>query len=315
MQTFIAPTHAPTARRSVMSHGTATKTFEEAVAAINYGVSKETVYDADGKALPREYRGMFNTKTREAIGVVGHGFTFYQPSESLEIMQAAVSTVSGAKWRSVISTHGGAHLCAFAELPEQMKAPNRGDLIGMNFFMRDWFNGTGRNVWGINAIVRTCTNGAIGTRCLFSIGGKHTPNLKSKVEAVRLELAMKIQDEVEKFRGFVYKLDNASMDRAEMNDFSLRLFGVDSEEALNDDDITSTQLRNKVETVRVLFDRGTGNIGKSRWDAYNAVTEFTDWHSTFRSTQSANAEENRFLSLLGGNVASLKDRAADLLVQ
>ena len=300
-----------TARRSVGAFGKAALSFNQAVASLDYSISKEPIYDADHKELAPEFRGMFNSKTRKAIGVVGSGFTYYQPAESLEIMRAAVDTVSGAKWKSVVVTHGGAHISAFAQIKAEIKAPQRGDRVGLSFFMRDSFNGTGRNVWGVSGETLACTNGMVTTDCIFAIGGKHTPSLKDRIEAVRFEIGMRIQDEVEKLRGFVYRLDSTPMSKDEMDTFTLRLFDVKDEAALAD---TSAQLRSKVDSVRTLFARGTGNVGQTRWDAFNAVTEFADWQTSFRTTENTSAEENRFLSILGGPVMKLKDRARELLL-
>lgn len=303
--------NAPSARRSLGLYGKAALSFDEAVKAVDYRVTKEPLFDADGKELPSEFRGIFNANTRRPLGVAGDGYTFYQPAESLEIMRAAVETINGAKWRSVVVTHGGAHIAAFAQLRTEIKAPKRGDRVGLSFFMRDYFNQKGVHSFGLNAETLACTNGAITSESIFSMSGKHTGSLKDRIEGARLTLAMKVQDEVERLRGFVHRLDSVAMSRNEMDGFSLQLFGLKDESALSE---ASPQLRSKVETVRELFIRGTGNVGKSRWDAFNAVTEFTDWHGSFRTTDNASADENRFLSILGGPVMKLKDRAAELLL-
>lgn len=303
--------NAPSARRSLSRYGNAALSFDEAVKSLDYGISKESIYDADGTELPGEFRGIFNTKTRKPLGIAGDGYTFYQPSESLEIMRAAVETIDGAKWRSVVVTHGGAHISAFAQLKSEIKAPKRGDKVGLSFFMRDWFNQKGLHSFGVNAETLACTNGAITSESLFSMSGKHTSSLKDKIEGARVGLAVRIQDEVERLRGFVFKLDSTPMSRTEMDSFSLKLFDLRDEKDLAE---ASPQLRGKIESVRTLFVRGTGNVGKSRWDAFNAVTEMTDWQTSFRNTDNATADENRFLSLLGGPVLRLKDKAKELLL-
>jgi hypothetical protein len=305
-------TTTATTRRGLAKFGKATLSFEQATEAAAYTVSKEEIFDADGAALPREFRGMFHSETRKTLGVVGDGFTFYQPSESLEIMRAAVETVSGARWQSVAVGGGGATLYAFAALKTEIVAPKRGDKVGLSLFMRDGFDGTTRQSWGVAAETLACTNGALRSENLFAFSGKHTRTLRDRIEAVRLEMGMRIQDEVEKLRGFVHRLDSQEMSRAEVDAFSLALFGVANERALVDE--ATSQVRTKVDAVRTLFVRGTGNVGKTRWDAWNAVTEFADWQSSFRSTSAASAEENRFESMIGGTVLRLKDRAAELLL-
>lgn len=297
-------------RYSVSALGRPAQSFADATRAVDYTVSKEKVYDRDGKALDG-MRGIFNAKTRQPFAVMGEGYTFYQPSESLEIMRAAVETVPGATWRSVFVAQGGAQICAFADLPGTIVAPKRGDRVALSLSFRDYFNGKGITSFSLDGLVLACTNGMTTAESIFAIGGKHTLNLKDKVERARLTLAMRIQDETEALRGFVHRLDSTPMTRGEMEAFSLRLFNVESERALDE---APAQTRAKVETVRELFVRGAGNVGQTRWDAYNAVTESTDWFGNFRASEAASATENRALSLMGGTVAKVKQRAAELLL-
>jgi hypothetical protein len=61
-----------------------------------------------------------------------------------------------------------------------------------------------------------------------------------------------------------------------------------------------------------LFNDGAGNTGSSRWDAYNAVTEYVTHQATYRKTESTSAETNRFLGVLENNL--LSQRALSLLL-
>ena len=55
---------------------------------------------------------------------------------------------------------------------------------------------------------------------------------------------------------------------------------------------------NRRETILNLFSTGEGNTGSTRWDAYNAVTEFVTHHRRYRSTDSSSVQANRFLGVL-----------------
>jgi fido (protein-threonine AMPylation protein) len=54
-------------------------------------------------------------------------------------------------------------------------------------------------------------------------------------------------------------------------------------------------------------------VGRTRWDAFNAVTEHLDWAGTFRETEFSR-EENRFESLVTGSAARVRERAMELLL-
>lgn len=47
-----------------------------------------------------------------------------------------------------------------------------------------------------------------------------------------------------------------------------------------------------------LFKTGEGNEGKTRWDAYNAVTEYVTHYRTYRETEATSVEVNRFVGVL-----------------
>lgn len=259
-------------------------------------------------------KGIFNATTGKHLGTFTDGFTFHQPEETLELVRAAVDTV-GAQWSSVAAIRGGAQLHAFATIDAEIKAPKRGDTVALAIGANDFFDGKGVFSLGLYGVVLTCTNGARRNEVKFSMRSKHCSRLADRVNAVRFEIGMKVQDAVEEMRGFVHRLDSQDMTRAEMDTFSLKLFGLDSEAQLREgDQQAAKQTREKVEAVRYLFRNGTGNVGQTRWDAYNAVTEFADWFGAFRNSANASVEENRFASMVNGGVAKLKARAEELLL-
>lgn len=297
-------------RTAIFNYGKRVCSLEQARAALNYSVSKEEIFDADGQPLG-DFRGMFNSNTRRILGVVKRNFTFIQPSQSLEIMEAAVNA-TGARWTSVAALHGGASLIAFAELADaKIVAPKRGDTVAIGFGVSDSFDGSARLSGSVFASVLACTNGMKSSKGLFGFSKKHTPSLTEVVAGIRHTFADKVNDAVAEMRGLVTQLDNTPMSQAEHDTFTLRLFGVPSETALRDGS-TPSRTENRVDEVRSLFTRGAGNVGRTRWDSLNAVTEYLDWYSSFRET-GVDREENRFLSITSGNAARVREDAIALL--
>jgi phage/plasmid-like protein (TIGR03299 family) len=75
-----------------------------------------------------------------------------------------------------------------------------------------------------------------------------------------------------------------------------------------DDDKASTRTKNIRSEIAGLFERGAGNLGKSRWDAFQAVSDYADHNMTIRGENSTRLE-----SSLQGAAATMKQNAYDIL--
>lgn len=75
------------------------------------------------------------------------------------------------------------------------------------------------------------------------------------------------------------------------------------------DELISSSLSDRRDTLINLYDSAIGveNYKDTRWAAFNAVTEFADHHSNFRT------DSSRMESVLWGNAASMKNKAFSLL--
>lgn len=85
----------------------------------------------------------------------------------------------------------------------------------------------------------------------------------------------------------------------------------------------STRTENRRSQITDLFSTGKGNNGETKWDLFNAVTEYVDHHSVGRLTNSrmersealADIEqEARFERSILGSGATLKQKALNLLL-
>lgn len=90
-----------------------------------------------------------------------------------------------------------------------------------------------------------------------------------------------------------------------------------------EEDEVSTRTENRRNEIVNLFSNGRGNLGRSKWDLYNAVTEFVDHKSSgritgtrlYQSEAGADIErEQRFQRAILGSGATLKQKAMDLLL-
>lgn len=131
---------------------------------------------------------------------------------------------------------------------------------------------------------------------------RHTANYENKVGEAQKVLQL-IHGYYDDLNAIINSLAETSMNQKEMENFVGVL--IPSEEE-------TTRATNIRGTMVDLFRNGTGNNGKTRYDALNAVTEYVDSHRATRSSND-NEGENRFKSALMGSGNALKNKALQLL--
>jgi len=151
----------------------------------------------------------------------------------------------------------------------------------------------------------------------------HFRNWRDQLDQAQLgfECALALHKE---FEYTANQLDDMSMTESEMRGFTRELIPdavYDYQLKIVDKDKRMKQLNRvnvKREEVVRLFHSGLGNLGKSRWDALNAVTEFQDHHyQSNRLNHLKNGKvntEKRFMSnVISGAGVNLKIKAMRLL--
>ena len=299
-------------RRPLSAIGSKVNSLEMAVKAIGFRVISEParcsprIAALSGSEEIANTKNLYRSDNGFCLGQHTPQFSFFQPEESMEILESARQLING-QWLSAHAYKGGKALSGFIGIDADIVAPSRGDRIGLSVGGFDRLDGNGLYRFQLFANVLACNNGMTGRESLWSFTKKHTGNIAEVVEAMRFNLGVKIQEEVEAMRGTVNQLDLTPMTRDEVVTFATRLFPA------KDENDVSTKTENMRESIVTGFSRGTGNVGRTRWDAFNAVTEYLDWNSTNRETDFSR-EENRFESLTSGNGAKTRTRALELLL-
>ena len=285
---------------------TPVETYEQACNAIPFHIVTEPAARlSTGLAIPGT-QNLYRSDNGFCLGQHTPQYSFTQPCESLEILEKA-RDLMGGKWQGVSVFKGGRKIMASVTLDTQIKAPNRGDTVAFGLFHTDIFDGTGFETLSLGSVNLTCTNGNTSLKSICSFSGKHNQTLAEKIKQMSKSIMANIALEIGRTREIVFTLDMKEMSNQEMTEFAERLFPSPEGETV------STRTENIRQAIVTGFSRGTGNHGETRWDAFNAVTEYLDWQSTFRETEFSR-EENRLDSLLNGNGAKIRNRAMELLL-
>lgn len=292
-------------RKPLAMFGKAVKSWAEACASIGFTIISEPAARlSTGKAIPGT-QNLYRSDTGFCLGQHTPAFAYLQPCDSLKTLEHARELVGG-EWLSASTPKNGKQLSAFIGLEAKITAPSRGDTVGLSVGFFDFFGGQGRCRLGLFANVLACNNGMTASKSLLEFSEKHTGDLKSRFASMEFNLHIRLQDQVEEMQATVNKLDLAPMTGNEVERFAALLFPA------TDESDVSARVQNTREAITEGFVRGTGNVGRTRWDAFNAVTEHLDWASSFRETEFSR-EDNRFESLTVGSAAKIRTRALELL--
>jgi hypothetical protein len=292
-------------RKPLAAFGHAVKSVAEAVKAIGFSIISEPAARlSTGKEIPNT-QNLYRSYDGYCLGQHTPQFTFIQPEEFMHTLEKARQLVGG-EWRSAGSFKSGKSISGFFDIEAKITAPSRGDRVGLAVGGFDRFDGNGLNRLQLFANTLACENGMVSPRSLFAFSEKHNGSLAERFAAMEFNLAIRLQMEIEQMDALVSHLDSTPMTRTEAVNFAAQLYPA------TDENEVSPRIANTREAVVVGFSRGLGNVGRTRWDAFNAVTENLDWNSSFRETEYSR-EENRFESLTSGNGAKIRARALELL--
>lgn len=294
-------------RFPLASYGVKVNSYAAAVSAVGFNLIREPIARASsGKIIPGEL-GLFRSDNGGCVGIHSPNFSFFQPHESLETLENARRLIGG-EWQSVAVLKGGRQISATIALASEVTAPRRGDKLGFSLGNIDYFDGTGKNRMPLLGNVLACDNGMVSQKAVFSMGEKHCEGtLKTRFAAMAETLVRRLKEEMAEMQGVVTQLDQTDMTSSEVVSFARALFPAPDESKV------PTRTQNVRDSIATGFVRGAGNVGRTRWDAFNAVTEELDWNGTFRETQFSR-EENRFESIMSGSAARVRNRALELLL-
>jgi phage/plasmid-like protein (TIGR03299 family) len=137
-------------------------------------------------------------------------------------------------------------------------------------------------------------------------GVRHTRNVEQGVQSA-LQVLGYVEAQEQEHREKAQRMAAAYMSPKQASDAFNELLGI--REGVE----SSTRADNQAAQLVRLFATGEGNQGLTRWDAFNAVTEYVDHERSTRVADGRSGAEVRFESVLMGSGDAMKAKAFDLL--
>jgi phage/plasmid-like protein (TIGR03299 family) len=285
-------------------------------AGLDFEVESVNLGKATGNENYDRFYGLRNSKTGHVYTVTGRKYTPIQNHELIDAFDE-VRKMYGAEYKNAGVMRGGSRVWVQAQLPKAytFEIPNRkGDQINSMLTMLIGHDGIISNCIFPTSMRGACNNQfvAMTRESTRDYRIQHYSNYSDRLDLVKSVFAKNINSLKNMYTDFA-KLDSKAISKTELYNFLGDLYPMKDDE--------DERTLNRHNDIAALFSRGAGNLGKSRWDAFNAVTEYVDHHQ--HATRMANAIENKnheyiqnrigSLSTPGGQMDRFKRRALNLL--
>lgn len=263
------------------------------------------------------HMAMVRDDNNRAIGVVGAEYMPYQYLQLIQDFVEPMVTEGSAEVDDIILLAGGARCNILLKLNAdaiELDSNNKKDILEPYILVRSGHDGLTRLSLRATAIRVVCKNTeSLAIRSSEAlVSGKHSKQLKQRIELLKATLT----DTYSAFAAYgkamraLHELPTTSDD---VKEFAYAMFGYDPQ---GEDNRAKARAFNNVSEYRQVYLKGTqlGTVKAGTWGgAYNAFTDMLDHaDSSGRLTGDARRrDENRFVSILDGTIATKRNAAQD----
>ncbi len=294
---------------------------------MQYDVVKQDLGELDGSL--DGYYAVKRTDNDHVFNIVRRNYEVIQTRDILEPFDEIVKE-SGATYTNAGTLGNGGKVWVQAKLPEELKFEIDGFeddvMAGYAMLIVDHTGNACNSIFPYTDRA-ACNNQFYAFNQSAKRSGltiRHHRNWKDRLENVRGAFFSAVEGN-KTFMKRAEKLLKWKITDKEVRGFANLIFPDVRKKDEKRSHATSEE--KKREEVVNLFSRGLGNRGETRWDAFNAVTEYLDHHAgSKRITKALDSEkvekrdnrktfERRFISnMTGGMNNNLKHRAFNMLL-
>ncbi len=260
--------------------------------------------------------------TGRSLGVVGKNYTCIPNADVFEPAHVTAQT-NDAILEAGGNINGGETCFTSYKLPFDIALNDRpDDIIGSNMLIFNNFSGKSHAVMMIFTTRFFCLNQVRALRMhgkklegsAFIHKIRHNSKSEQRLKTAHDAFAAAIAG-ARATKEFADALNAIPMTSKQMVNFAEKVLPNKIDEN-GDERETSTRLENQRAELIDLFAHGAGNLGKTRWDAFNAVTEFVNHTRGAKTTSTKTAGQNRMASVLipGGQGDKMVIAAGELLL-
>jgi len=283
-------------------------TAQEAIKAakLDWKVELRPVH-VDGNLVDESF-GVKRLDNNKVLGIVGARYEPIQNEDSFSFFDEVIEQ-GQAYYDTAGSLFEGRKVFISAQLPGKLFLKNNPqDTMEKFVLLSTSHNGTSGLCLQIVTVRVVCKNtlSMALNGATNQIKIRHTKSYKDKVNEAQktLELVNGYYDDLQ---AVIDSLSTSKMTTQEAITMTERLFP-----AKDVNDIPTRTVNTRAEVLK-LFKSGVGNVGETKWDYVNAISEFTTHNRGTRIADGGNEDESKMASLLFGSGAALNQKAFNLL--
>ena len=236
---------------------------------LNWTVRQEGIVTTSDLPIEK-YNAIVRDDTNEVLSVMSDSYYPYQNHELIELLDR----VSGMTGLEVVK---GGHFKNGRRVFVQLKSDDlilgndkiEGYLTGINSF-----DGSTSLAFGPSNITISCMNTFFAAFREMDTKIRHTRNMTIKVDEVCRGLE-RLKDEEQHIFENIRQLSETRFDDVIKDRVTKALFNVKHDVNLNDDEQTSTQLKNKLSKFYVDLNGELQQKGDNLWGLFSGVTKYT----------------------------------------
>ena len=260
-------------------------------------------------------RAVVRQDTGEVFGILTERYTPFQNLHSFDLVNAVVGT-GDAVFHTVGSLHGGRRVWMLLKLQGDYTLDN-GEKLESYVLLDNSHDGTSALRMRLTPIRVVCANtlgAATGKQAAFY--SRHTSGIMDRANEARDLLGLNAVY-MERFMSQANRIAEERFSSFDMERFTRTVLDLDPDKELDRQHGVKAAAGLK---LMELYRYGVGNFGETRWDAYNAVTEYLDYSKGGRSVGSVDSvsdtDVNRRLeNSWFGSGNQMRERAWDILAQ
>jgi phage/plasmid-like protein (TIGR03299 family) len=288
---------------------------------LDFEVESHEMVDLTNDASFAGYRAIRRSDNKDVLSIVKERYTPIQNRDILEPL-AEIVLENDARFVAGGVCHGGKKAWIQAELnqPIRIQTKNGEDVLKNYIIGMIHHDGMGSNAILPFSKRVVCSNQfAAIKRAAAGFSIRHSSSWENRVQEARTRFQIAMKANIE-FAQSASKMALIDMGEDEFKSFALKILPDIKPNRYAPEGRSQEKKR---DTMTQLFKHGRGNIGRTRWDAFNAVTEYFDHYegatrianSIERGQDVRKSMERRFLnSLAGGQTNIVKHKAYELLI-